>query len=223
MTLGTRIYEWIASHRRFMGNFTKPLKFRPLTIKSSLPLNILVIFFFLLTSIWNLRSFVRQSVDRGDLNTPLIKSLDRLLTRRTFNTIDILARVTRLDQYWTIFSPSPPRDDAWFVAVSQLADGSTVDIFREGQPVIWDKPTDSDRNRLYKTMQWRVYFINLNRAIGRSVYGEFGQYLCQNWNQQHGSDQQIKSLQLYIMRERTVPPGEKQGIEKELIWQQNCL
>jgi hypothetical protein len=91
------------------------------------------------------------------------------------------------------------------VAVSQLADGSTVDIFREGQPVIWDKPTDSDRNRLYKTMQWRQYFINLNRAIGRSVYGEFGQYLCQNWNQQHGSDQQIKSLQLYIMRERTVP------------------
>jgi len=25
------------------------------------------------------------------------------------------------------------------------------------------------------------------------------------------------------MRERTVPPGEKQGIEKELLWQQNCL
>ncbi|MDB9509130.1 hypothetical protein PN502_19130 [Microcystis aeruginosa CS-338/01] len=223
MTLGTRIYEWIASHRRFMGNFTKPLKFRPLTIKSFLPLNILVIFFFLLTSIWNLRSFVRQSVDRGDLNTPLVQSLDRLLTRRTFNTIDILARVTRLDQYWTIFAPGPPRDDAWFVAVSQLADGSTVDLFREGQPVIWDKPTESDRNRLYKTMQWRQYFINLNRAIGRSVYGEFGQYLCQNWNQQHGRDQQIKSLQLYIMRERTVAPGEKQGIEKELLWQQNCL
>ncbi|GCA76694.1 hypothetical protein MiTe_03543 [Microcystis aeruginosa NIES-2520] len=223
MAVGTRIYEWIASHRRFMGNFTKPLKFRPLTIKSSLPLNILVVFFLLLTSIWNLRSFVRQSAIRGDLNTPLIQSLDRLLTRRTFNTIDILARVTRLDQYWTIFSPSPPRDDAWFVAVSQLADGSTVDLFREGQPVIWDKPTESDRNRLYKTMQWRVYFINLNRAIGRSVYGEFGQYLCQNWNQQHGRDQQIKSLQLYIMRERTVPPGEKQGIEKELLWQQNCL
>jgi len=173
MALGTRIYEWIASHRRFMGNFTKPLKFRPLTIKSSLPLNVLVVFFLFLASIWNLRSFVR--------------------------------------------------DDAWFVAVSQLADGSTVDIFREGQPVIWDKPTESDRNRLYKTMQWRQYFINLNRAIGRSVYGEFGQYLCQNWNQQHSSDQQIKSLQLYIMRERTVPPGEKQGIEKELIWQQNCL
>jgi predicted DCC family thiol-disulfide oxidoreductase YuxK len=223
MTLGTRIYEWIASHRRFMGNFTKPLKFRPLTIKSSLPLNILVIFFLLLTSIWNLRSFVRQSVDRGDLNTPLVQSLDRLLTRRTFNTIDILARVTRLDQYWSIFAPGPPRDDAWFLAVSQLADGSTVDLFREGQPVIWDKPTDSDRNRLYKTMQWRQYFINLNRAIGRSVYGEFGHYLCQNWNQQHSSDQQIKSLQLYIMRERTVPPGEKQGIEKELLWQQNCL
>jgi predicted DCC family thiol-disulfide oxidoreductase YuxK len=222
MAIGTRIYEWIASHRRFMGNFTKPLKFRPLTVKSSLPLNILAIFFLLLTSIWNLRSFVRQSVIRGDLETPLVKSLDRLLTRRTFNMIDPLARVTRLDQYWTIFAPSPPRDDSWFVAVSQLADGSTVDLFREGEAVIWDKPTDSDRNRLYPTMQWRQYFINLDRSIGRSVYGDFGKYLCKNWNQRHGSDKQIKSLQLYIMRERTVPPGEKQGIEKELLWEQNC-
>lgn len=223
MAGGTRIYEWIASHRRFMGNFTKPLKFRPLTIKSSLPLNILAIFFLLLTSIWNLRSFVRQSVIRGDLNTPLVQSLDRLLTRRTFNTIDILARVTRLDQYWTIFAPSPPRDDAWFVAVSQLADGSTVDLLREGQAITWDKPTESDRNRLYKTMQWRQYFINLDRTIGRSVYGEFGKYLCQNWNQHHDSGKQVKSLQLYIMRERTVAPGEKQGTEKELLWEQNCL
>jgi hypothetical protein len=205
-----------------MGNFTKPFKFRPLTVKSSLPLNILAIFFLLLTSIWNLRSFVRQSVIRKDLNTPLVQSLDRLFTRRTFNTIDILARVTRLDQYWSIFAPGPPRDDSWFVAVSQLADGSTVDLFRDGQGVIWDKPTDSDRNRLYPTMQWRQYFINLDRSIGRSVYGDFGRYLCKTWNENHGSDKQIKSWQLYIMRERTVPPGEKQGIEKELLWKQNC-
>jgi predicted DCC family thiol-disulfide oxidoreductase YuxK len=222
MAIGTRIYQWIASHRRFMGNFTKPFKFRPLTVKSSLPLNILAIFFLLLTSIWNLRSFVRQSVIRKDLNTPLVQSLDRLLTRRTFNTIDILARVTRLDQYWSIFAPGPPRDDSWFVAISQLADGSTVDLFRDGQGVIWDKPTDSDRNRLYPTMQWRQYFINLDRSIGRSVYGDFGQYLCKTWNENHGSDKQIKSLQLYIMRERTVPAGEKQEIEKELLWEQNC-
>jgi predicted DCC family thiol-disulfide oxidoreductase YuxK len=222
MALGTSIYQWIASHRRFMGNFTKGLKFRPLTVRSYLPLNILAVAFLLLTTFWNLRSFVRQSVIRKDLDTPLVQSIDRLLTRKTFNTLDPIAKITRLDQYWSIFAPGPPRDDSWYVAVSQLADGTKVDLFREGNPVSWDKPTDADRNRLYKTMQWRQYFINLDRAIGRSVYPDFGDYLCRSWNARHDSTRRVQSIQVYILRERTVPPGEVQTVEKELRWKQDC-
>jgi predicted DCC family thiol-disulfide oxidoreductase YuxK len=223
MALGTRIYEWIASHRKFMGNFTKAFSFRPMTVRSFLPLNILAIALLLLTSLWNLRSFLRQSVERGDLNTPIVRSLDRLLTRRTFNTLDILARITRLDQYWTIFAPSPPRDDSWFVAVSRLADGTEVDLFRGGKPVFWEKPSESDRNEFYQTMQWRSYFINLDRAIGRSIYPEFGQYLCRNWNDRHEEARQVKSLDIYILRERTVPQGQVQTVEKQLLWKQDCI
>jgi hypothetical protein len=152
-----------------------------------------------------------------------VRSLDRLLTRRTFNTLDILARITRLDQYWTIFAPSPPRDDSWFVAVSRLADGTEVDLFRGGEAVSWEKPSESDRNELYQTMQWRSYFINLNRAIGRSIYPEFGQYLCRNWNDRHEEAHQVKSLDIYILRERTVPQGQVQTVEKQLLWKQDCI
>ncbi|MEG3439573.1 hypothetical protein V0288_20765 [Pannus brasiliensis CCIBt3594] len=223
MAIGTRIYEWIASHRRFMGNFTKPFQFRPLVVRSFLPLNILALVLLLFTSVWNLRSFVRQSVERRDLDSPMISSLHKLLTRRTFNQLDILARITRLDQYWTIFAPSPPLDDSWYVAVAKLADGTEIDLFRFGNPVSWEKPTDAERNRLYPTMQWRQYFITLDRAIGRSVYPEFGAYLIRDWNSHHDSARQIKALDLYIMRERTVPPGEKQTVEKELLWKQGSV
>jgi predicted DCC family thiol-disulfide oxidoreductase YuxK len=223
MVLGTRIYEWIASHRKFMGNFTKGFSFRPMTVRSFLPLNILAIALLLLTSLWNLRSFIRQSVERGDLNTPIVRSLDGLLRRRTFNNLDILATITRLDQYWTIFAPSPPRDDSWLVAVSRLADGTEVDLFRGGKAVSWEKPSESDRNELYQTMQWRSYFINLDRAIGRSLYPEFGQYLCRNWNDRHEAARQVKSLDIYILRERTVPQGQVQTVEKQLLWKQDCI
>jgi predicted DCC family thiol-disulfide oxidoreductase YuxK len=222
MAIGTRVYEWIASHRRFMGNFTRWFTFRPLVVRSYPPLNILAIALLLFTTVWNVRGFVRQSVERGDLATPEIQAIDRFFRRRTFNILDSFARITRLDQYWSIFAPAPPRDDGWYVAVSRLADGSEVDLFRQGQPISWDKPTDTDRNRQYKTMQWRQYFINLDRAIGRSVYSEFSAYLCRDWNSRHDDSRRVKSLDIYILRERTVPPGEVQTVEKQLLWKQDC-
>ena len=34
MTVGTRFYEWIATHRKVAGRFTRPFKFKPLTVKN---------------------------------------------------------------------------------------------------------------------------------------------------------------------------------------------
>ncbi|MBR8831596.1 MAG: hypothetical protein N5P05_003083 [Chroococcopsis gigantea SAG 12.99] len=222
MKLGTKLYETIASNRRFAGNFTKPFKFRPLVVRSFLPLNLLSLFFLVLATIWNLKNFVTQSVIRNDLNTPLIASLDRFLSRRTFQVFDPVAKVTRLDQYWSIFAPSPPKDDGWFVAVSRLADGSEVDLFKEGKPVSWDKPTESDRNRFYKNMQWRSYYIDLTRTRGKVVNSYLAHYLCHQWNNTHPRSQQVQKIEVYFLNERTVPPGENQPVIKQLVFQHNC-
>lgn len=71
-------------------------------------------------------------------------------------------------------------------------------------------------------MQWRTYFINLNRAIGKKLYPFYGQYLCRTWNNQHTGGQTLKNFDIYFMNERTVPPGKPQTIEKKQTWQQSC-
>ena len=56
MAAGTRFYEAIANNRKKAGRFTRPFKFKPLIVRSSLSLNLVASIFLLLTLIWNLHS-----------------------------------------------------------------------------------------------------------------------------------------------------------------------
>ncbi|PSF37689.1 hypothetical protein C7H19_09040 [Aphanothece hegewaldii CCALA 016] len=225
MSIGTKFYEAIATNRRFAGNFTKPFKFRPLVIRSSPPLlfNLIVLLLLAYTSVWNLRGFIQQSVIRKDAEGAWVEGLNKLLSRKTFNTLDPFARITRLDQYWSIFAPNPPRDDGWYIAEATLKDGSKVDLFRNGNSVIWDKPTISERDQLYKNMQWRSYFISLYRAQGKPLYPYLVNYLTEQWNQNNEPSKQIEKLRIYFMDERTVPPNEKQTVTPKVIWNSSSL
>lgn len=222
MFLGTKFYETIASNRRIAGNFTKPFKFRPLEVRSSFPLTILALLLLAYASIWNLRSFVNQTAERGDVKGVWVQILHKILYRKSFNILDPIGRVTRLDQYWSIFAPGPPKDDGWFVTVAQLEDGSEVDLLRDGNSVSWKKPTIEERDRMYQNMQWRGYFINLNRSVGRNRIALLSSYLCNQWNAKQDSSKRVKTISIYFMDERTVEPGEKQTVTKELRKQHIC-
>ncbi|GBF79382.1 DCC1-like thiol-disulfide oxidoreductase family protein [Aphanothece sacrum] len=222
--VGTKFYEVIAKNRKKAGLFTKPLKFRTLEIKSSLPLNIITLVLLFLTTIWNLKSFVNQTVQRRVASqNDWVSLVYKVLHKKTFQTIDILSHVTRLDQSWSIFAPAPPRDDGWHVIIGKLKDGTEVNLLQEDSPVSWEKPTVKQRRNLYKTIQWRVYFINLNRAMGKKLYPHYGAYLCRQWNSKHQGDKQLASINIFFMKERTVPPGTPQNVEKIIQWQQSCL
>ncbi|WP_413172726.1 hypothetical protein [Anabaena azotica] len=205
MAGGTKFYEAIASNRKFAGNFTKPFKFRPLEIRKSRFLNILAVVLLIYALIWNIQSYAPD-----------------LFKRKIWQKTEAIGRVTRLDQSWSIFAPAPPRDDGWHIIPGKLENGSEVDIFRGGNPVNWDKPSLSTRSAIYHNMQWRTYFINLNRAIGKKLYPFYGKYLCYAWNIKHKGGEKLETLNIYFMDERTVPPGEKQTVEKKLTWEQTC-
>lgn len=223
MTIGTKFYQTIASNRRIAGKFTKPFPFRPLKVKSSLTLNIIAVVLIFLTTIWNLKSFVDQTVARRPTQpNDWVSVTHKLLHRRTFQRLDIISYLTRLDQSWSIFAPAPPRDDGWHVIPGKLKDGSEVNVLAENSPVSWKKPTVQQRQQLYKTIQWRVYYINLNRAIGANLYPDFAKYLCQKWNSRQQGDKKLASFDIYFMEERTVPPGQTQPVKKKRIWQQSC-
>jgi predicted DCC family thiol-disulfide oxidoreductase YuxK len=223
-TVGRKFYETIANNRRLAGKFTKPLTFRPLQIKPSLPLNIVAILLIFLITIWNLTSFVDQTVARRPVQpNDWVSSAHQFLHRKTFNQLASLGYLTRLDQSWSIFAPAPPRDDGWHVIIGKLKDGSEVNVLEESRPISWEKPTVQQRKQLYQTIQWRVYFINLNRAIGSRLYPHFANYLCHNWQAKHQGSKQLESFAIYFINERTVPPSQTQQTNKKLVWQQSCL
>ena len=221
MVVGTKIYETIANNRRTAGKFTAPFKYDSLEVNPGWLFNLLTFLLLGLVTLWNLTSFAGSYIFHRS-PTKVSQSLHRVVTSRTAQKITWLGQLTRLDQSWSIFAPNPPRDDGWHVIIGTLKDGSQVDLLNNTSQINWDKPTINQRNQLYQNMQWRTYFINLNRAIGQKLYPYYANYLCQQWDDTHRGNKQIESLDIYFMSERTVPPGETQDIEKQNHWQQSC-
>ncbi|NEP77513.1 MAG: HTTM domain-containing protein [Okeania sp. SIO3B3] len=224
MPLGTKFYETIANNRKFSGNFTKPLQFRPLYVRPSLGLNVVVFLLLIYTLTWNFKGFVQQTYNRRqEKKQDFITVADQLFKRKTVQRLDVFSRVTRLDQLWSIFAPAPPRDDGWHVISGKLKNGKEVDVlYEKGESVSWDKPTMKQFNNLYKNMQWRSYFLTLNRAIGRKLYPYYAEYVCREWNNKHEGSEKLESLDIFYMDERTVPPGETQTVEKKSVMQKSC-
>lgn len=225
MSIGNKFYETIAINRTFAGKFTAPLQFRPLKVEPSLTLNIVALILFLLTLFWNFESFVTQTVSRRpefDKKPDFFSTAYKLVNRKIFNQIEPLGKLTRLDQYWTIFAPSPPRDDGWHVIEGKLNNGKTVDLMWGKNQVTFDKPTRQERDNTYKNARWRTFYINLNRSIGDRLYPYYASYMCRQWNNNHSNTEQLEDLTIYFMDERTVPQGENQTVEKTLDYQASC-
>lgn len=221
LNAGTRFYEVIANNRRRAGLFTRPFTFKAFSVGTSWLGNSLATVLLILISIWNVRSITHHYAF-VDSAHPVIRALRRITNSRTANRLHIPMRAARLDQSWSIFSPSPPRDDGWYVVTGTLADGSTVNLLQPKQTISADKPTLAQRQAIYKNLQWRTYFINLNRAVGEHLYPYYGQYICRSWNHHNANNQNLKSVDISFIDERTVPPGQNQTTEETQPWQQSC-
>jgi predicted DCC family thiol-disulfide oxidoreductase YuxK len=221
MAAGNKIYETIATNRRLMGNFTKPFKFHSFTVNPSPLFNIFTLFILFLVTFWNFKSFANHHAFR-ERSTIVDQTLRRITNTKTAQKLDWLSQLTRLDQSWSIFAPDPPQDDGWYVITGHLKNGSEVNLLQKDSKINWDKPTIKQRNAIYQNMQWRTYFINLNRSIGKLLYPGYGKYLCQDWNNRHQGKQQLDSLEVYFMSEKTRPPEKLPTVDKQNQWQQSC-
>jgi predicted DCC family thiol-disulfide oxidoreductase YuxK len=222
MKVGNRFYEAIANNRQKAGIFTRPLLFRSFTAKTPICQSVIALMLLALTFILNLKgitdnwAFVQQ-------DTPVLRKLRRITRSRTLQSVEWIGYLLRLDQGgWPIFSPAPPRDDGWHVVVGTLTDGMQVNLLEPEKPISFDKPTLADRQRLYRNMQWRTYYINLNRHIGNKLYPHYGSYLCRNLQSKFKGKKALKQIDVYFMEERTVDPGETLVVKKQLQFQYRC-
>ncbi len=221
MKAGTRFYETIANNRRRAGLFTRPFKFHAFSVGTSWFGNGLTAILLILTSIWNVRSITHHHAF-VDSPHPAIRALRRVTNSRTANRLHGPMKAARLDQSWSIFSPGPPRDDGWYVVTGSLENGNTVNLLQPKQPISTDKPTLAQRQAIYKNLQWRTYFINLNRSLGKHLYPYYGEYVCRNWNRHNVGNQRLNNFDISFMDERTAPPGEVQTIKKSTSVNHSC-
>lgn len=129
---------------------------------------------------------------------------------------DWIANLVRLDQNWGMFAPYPMIEDGWFIMPAELADGSMVDLLRQGAPLTWEKP--SPVTAMYYNERQRKHMMNLwprSYSWQRPYYFLYRKHL---WEQQHPEpEKQIRSMSLYYMLHITPPPGGQQPVPRKML------
>jgi hypothetical protein len=110
-----------------------------------------------------------------------------------------MASVFQLEQGWRMFAPHPLLDDGWIVIPARLADGTEVDLQRNGRPVDFDKPTRVSAE--FPTHRW-LLFAQSVRGSERHARA-YLDWLVSEWNARHGPEQRVASLELIFMQEDT--------------------
>lgn len=187
----------------------------PVRLRSSLAVNLLAAFFLFYVLLWNAGT---------------VSSFAMPATAYT------MGYFLGLDQYWTMYAPSPPREDGWWVIPGTLRNGERVDLMSvvrgnyETSEVSFEKPEDI--HRLDNNEHWRKYleylttteYINTTerRADQREQRENFSEYLCQAWNDRHSGAESLRSLEIVFMRETTLPDYEPSGVERITLYEHSC-
>lgn len=91
---------------------------------------------------------------------------------------NVLTKVIRLDQRWSMFAPIPMTGDGWYVMPAKLVDGRRIDLLT-GKPVTWEKPALVSAQ--YIDQRWRKWMENMTWAPSANLLG-YGRYLARSWN-----------------------------------------
>ena len=120
------------------------------------------------------------------------------------------------DYRWDMFAPEPRSDDGWYVVVGTLTTGETRDPLRGGA-VRWDRPPDVAAT--YPDVRWYKYLVELQRGQADRLGSAFGEYLCREWNADHGTE--MENLTAYYVEER-VRLDDPETTERVELFDHSC-
>ena len=200
-----RVYEWMGTHRSLLARLTRPLRRRPLELRTHWVAGALAAFFLCYVFWWNL----------GTVSPPLAMP----------DPYRWIGEATRTQQRWNMFAPSPLRDDGWFVMPGVLRNGKQVDVFRDGAPVSFAKPSAGAIAAQYKNARWRKYLMSLYLAVDSDYPIYYGRYLCRKWNEGRAANDpaRLDTLEIYFMMRTNVSWTQTpKAYEKHLLHSDDC-
>ncbi len=125
----------------------------------------------------------------------------------------------RLDQRWRMFG-RPATINHWYVLSGTLANKKIVDVYQEGNPVAWEKPTDL--NEFYKNIRWRRTLISIHRKSASDLRNLYALYFCDQWNATHTGKEQLVRLRFHLLWHKIMPKGEDFLIRRKLFFKYTC-
>jgi predicted DCC family thiol-disulfide oxidoreductase YuxK len=199
--LGEVIYRMVAD-RRVLACVPEPVK-RPPSVLVTYFFSLVVLFFTLYI---------------------LALNFETLPNARTIipEKLRPIASLTRLDQQFNMFAPTPLVEDGWYVMPGKLRNGTEIDVFSGHTTVSYEKPTWVAYT--YKDQRWQKYLMNLWSSDLSEFRQGYGRYLCRTWNSKHSNDEELVSFDIIFMLERTPPPGQPQApVVPTPIWHHECF
>ncbi|MFO0880255.1 MAG: HTTM domain-containing protein [Gemmataceae bacterium] len=195
-SLGSWLTRWLGRHG---GAASPPLSPPGWTPPGGLVGNTVVLFCLIYLATCNLVNFVSTQI--RDQMPDLARRILPLIP----DQVGQFGAAVGIEQGWGLFAPEPGRQAGWFIVVGYCKNGDEVDAYNGG-PLSWERP--EFQTLTYESGRWRKMRMNLGavRAYPYLLPG-FTRFYFTEWNRKHEGDEQLRSLEVYWMREITAPPG----------------
>eukprot|EP01116_Phalansterium_solitarium_P025084 TRINITY_DN941_c1_g1_i2.p2 TRINITY_DN941_c1_g1~~TRINITY_DN941_c1_g1_i2.p2 ORF type:complete len:400 (-),score=155.98 TRINITY_DN941_c1_g1_i2:38-1237(-) len=146
-----------------------------------------------------------------------------------------LIAMLQLDQYWGVFAPRPPDVYFWINIEATLDDGTKAELFANrayinaGPPIVphtWAKPKEVWYG--FKNHRWIKFFENgyLSHPSFRELRGEFGKFVCRNYNNHNFGPQRLWQYKVHLFSEQanyaTMDGFNRIQLGSQVLWDHVC-
>ena len=126
-----------------------------------------------------------------------------------------------IDQTWSMFTPSPPLYNDWYIGEARLMNGKTIDILNSGKPVGKGYPSYQQGVFYHKDVRWRKYYGRLHQRPFEKLRPAYGYYIINQWNKTYPLEEHIHRLRIYYARHQVFFLEENRMLprqERRLLW-----
>jgi len=199
--IGEKLYEIISANRKKICRIERPIKKSIFEKPISVALQFTAGVFLFIVVFWNISNVTYDAIR---FPKPLIP----------------VAEFFHLDQKWDMFAPYPFTASYWYVLPGHLQDKSVVNVLDNGGAVSFNKP-ESIKDT-YPNSRWKNYLMQLFGKKDNVLYSSYGKYVCQQWNNSHSQEKQLKNFEVFVMSRQNKFNTPPKPYIKTLLWQYRC-
>ncbi len=133
-----------------------------------------------------------------------LKRLENPLASVGEAPLNLVGKVTGLEQYWNMFAPGPYRFGSWLRVEGETAEGQLVNLYSPNEPLPAVRPKNVSST--YSTQYWRRCMVTMYEFQEKPHLEGGLRYFAGEWNRTHAKEERIVRARLVHMIESTPPP-----------------